>query len=617
MIGNTLGNYRILKQIGEGGMGTVYLARDLTLEREVALKIISPELARNPVLMNRFRVEAIAQAKLNHNNIVTIHAFDQENDTYFFAMEHVDGTTLKALIREEGPIPVNQALKIFSQVLDGMGYAHAKGVVHRDIKPSNIFLDTHHTAKIGDFGIAKVEGIDGLTRVGTGIGSPMYSSPEQLMGKPTDMRSDIYSLGMTLYEMLTGTPPVKVGGTGGLENISQAVQAEPPSTTAINPKIPDPVDKVVMKSIDKKPGRRYQSVKEFKRAIAELLSPITPVPETTGQSKTNKKTETGKSRFPIKPPSLNLQGLKLKKLNLPKFDLKKFDLKKLNLKRINTGHDKKLLGVAAVLAIILIVLVAYILISEVGASQSQTIAGTNKQQVNQSTHRPASEMPRIQQPTPTSPSTPPPSTLPPSTLPPSTLPPTTSPSTPSTSSPKKPGSITVSSTIATLKNLIRSKSYKKAVAVGNKAIDAGLIDGEIYLKIAQAYYYDGKKPQAAIYYDKALEASKQISFPSKYRYTKKKYIRGTLTISRETLSFTPRNATSARTRFFLPLSQVRSVSDDIGTDLTDIFKKKKNKKNPVLIIKDRNKNKYSIQLTQNDNKLRGFIKHIINILRKT
>jgi serine/threonine-protein kinase len=167
MIGKILGNYRILKKIGEGGMGSVYLARDLSLEREVAVKIIAPELARNPGLMARFRVEAIAQAKLNHTNIVTIHSFDQEKDIYYIVMEYMEGKTLKAAIKEKENLPVVQALKIFSQLLGGIAYAHAQGVVHRDIKPSNIFLTGLQVAKIGDFGIAKVEGIEGLTKLGT------------------------------------------------------------------------------------------------------------------------------------------------------------------------------------------------------------------------------------------------------------------------------------------------------------------------------------------------------------------------------------------------------------------------------------------------------------------
>jgi serine/threonine protein kinase len=194
MIGDIIGNYRVLKKLGEGGMGTVYLARDLSLEREVALKIISPELARNPSLMARFRVEAIAQAKLNHTNITVIHSFDQQKDIYYIVMEFVDGKTLKQVVREKGKIPLKEAADIFSQILQAVAYAHSRGIVHRDIKPSNIFLTKEHIVKIGDFGIAKVEGIDGLTRIGSTLGSPHYSSPEQVMGKKTDARTDVYSL---------------------------------------------------------------------------------------------------------------------------------------------------------------------------------------------------------------------------------------------------------------------------------------------------------------------------------------------------------------------------------------------------------------------------------------
>lgn len=185
MIGKILGNYKILKQLGEGGMGTVYLGLDLTLEREVALKVISPELVRKPGLMTRFKVEAIAQAKLNHSNITSIYSFDQQKDIYYIVMEYVEGQTLKAIINQKGPMPLNEALEIFSQILSGVGYAHAKGVVHRDIKPSNIFLDLEHTAKIGDFGIAKVEGIEGLTKLGSTLGSPSIVPRSRSWGNPS------------------------------------------------------------------------------------------------------------------------------------------------------------------------------------------------------------------------------------------------------------------------------------------------------------------------------------------------------------------------------------------------------------------------------------------------
>jgi len=197
----------MIRKIGEGGMGSVYLARDLSLEREVAIKIISPELARNPELMARFRVEAIAQARLNHTNIVTIHSFEHRKQIYYIVMEYVEGKTLKVLIRECGKIPVRQSLEIVSRILAGLSYAHSMGVLHRDIKPANIFITGGDEVKIGDFGIAKVKGIDGLTRVGSTLGTPLYSSPEQIRGKKMGPATDIYSLGVTLYEMLTGTPP--------------------------------------------------------------------------------------------------------------------------------------------------------------------------------------------------------------------------------------------------------------------------------------------------------------------------------------------------------------------------------------------------------------------------
>jgi serine/threonine protein kinase len=550
MIGKILGNCRILKKLGEGGMGSVYLARDLTLEREVALKVIAAELARRPGLMARFRVEAIAQAKLNHSHIVTIHSFDQEKDIYYIVMEYVDGKTLKAVIKEKGSLPAAQALPIFLQVLDGIGYAHSKGVVHRDIKPSNIFLDNHQTVKIGDFGIAKVEGIEGLTRVGTTLGSPVYSSPEQLLGKKVDERTDVYSLGITLYQMLTGSPPFKAPEGSDYELMKQTIDAVPQKPSAVNPAIPAPVDAVVMKSIAKDPGQRFQHVKEFKTAVQQLTASLTPVPT---------------------PSVPSVQPEPGEKIN------------------------KKYLALAAALGIIVIAAVAILISTGTSTPHVQTGSGRSTQQANRLPKgKPAQDMPRIVQPGSTEPE-------------------------PLKSSefPGITGEDSASEIVKKMEWLIREKLYEKAVSLGKAAVKSGTVSGEIYLKIAQAYYYDGNKEQAAVYYNNALEVGQYIGFGAKYRYEKKKYISGTLVVERKTLSFNPRSGAGASSRygFSLPLSRVKRVSVDYTSDILDVFKKKKNRKNPVLIIRDRKKNRYVIQLSRDDNKLRSFIKHIIDTLR--
>jgi len=321
MAGKTIGNYRILDKIGEGGMGSVYLARDLTLERDVAIKIISPELARIPHLMARFRVEAIAQARLNHTNIVTIHAFDHQEETYYIVMEYVAGKTLKTIIKEKGKIPVQSALKIAARVLDGLCYAHTQGVLHRDIKPANIFITAHDNVKIGDFGIAKVKGIDGLTRVGSTLGTPHYSSPEQIRGKKMDAATDIYSLGITLYEMVTGTLPFTSPSGSNYEIQMAHLEKIPSSPSSLERTIPASVDTLIMKSLAKSPLHRYTGAGEFKQAIEQLL-------ENSGdKKKAPGKIKTGKARV--------LPGLKIPKIKLTKIKPMGIDssvLKKFNIK---------------------------------------------------------------------------------------------------------------------------------------------------------------------------------------------------------------------------------------------------------------------------------------------
>jgi serine/threonine protein kinase len=276
MEGKILGNYRVTRKIGQGGMGAVYLARDTGLERDVAIKVISPELARNPALPARFRVEAIAQARLNHPNIVTIHSFEQQKDSYHIVMEYVEGKTLKGIIKETGKLPVKQALKIFSGLLEGMAYAHKKGVLHRDIKPANIYITSTGTVKIGDFGIAKVSGIDGLTRVGVTVGTLLYSSPEQIRGEKMGPTTDIYSLGVTLYEMLTGVQPFKAGSGSDFEVQKAHLEIIPQKPSTLNSEVPPALDAVVMKSLAKDPRQRFPGIAAFQKAIDSPSAEKTP-----------------------------------------------------------------------------------------------------------------------------------------------------------------------------------------------------------------------------------------------------------------------------------------------------------------------------------------------------
>ena len=271
MIGRVLGNYKIINKIGEGGMGAVYIAKDLTLERKVALKIIAPRLAKNPKLMTRFKIEAVAQARLTHPNVVTIYSFEQIGDLYFIVMEYIDGVSLKQLIKT-GKLDLNRALDIYKQVLNGIAFAHLKGVIHRDLKPANILITEDGVAKIGDFGIAKLEGVEGLTKAGTSLGTPLYSAPEQILGRKVDYRADIYSLGILLFEMLTGRPPF-ISRTGSDYEVQKAhIEKKPPLPSSINPRIPIHIERIILKCLEKEASRRFQSVRDLKEAIEEAIS---------------------------------------------------------------------------------------------------------------------------------------------------------------------------------------------------------------------------------------------------------------------------------------------------------------------------------------------------------
>jgi serine/threonine protein kinase len=276
MIGSVVGSYKIIDKIGEGGMGAVFKGVDLMLEREVAIKMLRPELAQQPNVVERFRTEAVTLAKLNHPNVATLHSFFRQGDDFFMVMEFVRGETLDSLIRQHGAMPCERAVELFSMALKGIDHAHNMGIVHRDIKPANMMLTETGSIKVMDFGIARVLGTDRLTRAGHLIGTAEYMSPEQVRGEETDARSDIYSLGILLYEMLTGRVPFN--NTSEYELMRSQIEDAPTPPRNFSPNVPLGIEQAIMRALAKKREARYQSASEFR---ASLLQRTTGVAATT------------------------------------------------------------------------------------------------------------------------------------------------------------------------------------------------------------------------------------------------------------------------------------------------------------------------------------------------
>jgi serine/threonine protein kinase len=267
MIGRTIGNYKIDGKLGEGGMGTVYHGIDVMLDRVIAIKVLRPELATKDAVVERFRTEAVNLAKLSHPNIATLYSLLREGDELFMVLEFVRGETLDATMRRRGALPVEEALPAFCQVLDGIDHAHELGIVHRDLKPANIMVTDRGTLKVLDFGIARLFGSSRLTRAGNIVGTLEYMPPEQVRGLETDGRSDIYSLGMVLYEMLTGRVPLEHDSE--FELMKMQVEEMPSPPRSWNQAIPEKVESAILRAIRKRPEDRFQTAGDLRESLLE------------------------------------------------------------------------------------------------------------------------------------------------------------------------------------------------------------------------------------------------------------------------------------------------------------------------------------------------------------
>ncbi len=267
------GRYRVLSRLGSGGMAEVYLAEDQLLGRQVALKVLHQHFAEDQEFVERFRREASSAAGLSHQNIVGIFDRGEWNGTYYIAMEYVAGRSLKAIVREQGALDPAAAIDIVVQILRGARFAHRRGVVHRDLKPHNVIVDEEGRARVTDFGIARA-GASDMTLTGSIMGTAQYLSPEQAQGLAVSASSDLYSVGVILYELLTGVVPFE--GDTAVAIAFKQVSAEPFPPSALNPALPASLDAVVLRALAKNPGDRYADADEFIAALqqARLALPL-------------------------------------------------------------------------------------------------------------------------------------------------------------------------------------------------------------------------------------------------------------------------------------------------------------------------------------------------------
>lgn len=261
--------YSIIRTLGEGGMANVYLAYDTILDRNVAVKVLRGDLATDEKFVRRFQREALSASNLYHPNIVQIYDFDSEDGQYYIVMEYVEGKTLKQLLKRRGSLTITEVIDIMSQVTDGMAHAHDSYIIHRDIKPQNIMILDNGMIKITDFGIAMALNSTQLTQTNSVMGSVHYLPPEQAAGKGSTIRSDIYSMGILMYELLTGQVPYK--GDNAVEIALKHLKEPLPSIRKILPELPQSIENIILKATAKNPQNRYKDAREMHQDIITAL----------------------------------------------------------------------------------------------------------------------------------------------------------------------------------------------------------------------------------------------------------------------------------------------------------------------------------------------------------
>ena len=261
--------YEIIKTIGEGGMANVYLAHDTILDRKVAIKVLRGDLSNDEKFIRRFKREALSVSNLSHPNIVEVYDVGEEDGNYYIVMEYIEGKTLKQLLQKRGALTLTEVIDIMSQLTDGLAHAHEAYIIHRDIKPQNIMIEDNGRIKITDFGIAMALNSTQLTQTNSVMGSVHYLPPEQANGKGATVKSDIYSLGILMYELLTGSVPFK--GDTAVEIALKHMKEKVPSVRKQNPTIPQSVENIILKATAKNPKNRYDSVREMHADLETAL----------------------------------------------------------------------------------------------------------------------------------------------------------------------------------------------------------------------------------------------------------------------------------------------------------------------------------------------------------
>ena len=262
------GRYQLISVVGGGGMAQVYKSRDNILGRIVAIKVLREQYSTDAQFVARFRREAQAAANLAHPNIVNVYDVGQDGDTHYIVMEYINGESLKSYINRSSPLPIGKAVSVAAQILAGLEYAHRSGLIHRDIKPQNVLITPDGAVKVTDFGIAKSVSDLGLTEAGLALGTAHYFSPEQAKGERVVPQSDIYAVGVTLYEMLTGRLPFESENVIGLAY--KHISEEPPSARNLNPSVPPRLDAIILKSMAKDPQQRFGSAAEMEKALRAI-----------------------------------------------------------------------------------------------------------------------------------------------------------------------------------------------------------------------------------------------------------------------------------------------------------------------------------------------------------